>query len=164
MFKVPSGSDHPREVFNRLLAECEEFRHLLDGEPIVEWLFKEIPTVRNNREILGTVYMPSVQGQLKPLFEWFMFKEWGYIPDYLVVLDDGYWEGASSKEREILVYHETCHMIIKTDQYGAPMFDKDTGVPKWALAGHDVEEFVKVVKRYGAHNADIAALIAASRG
>jgi hypothetical protein len=53
-------------------------------------------------------------------------------------------------------------MRQKEDQYGMPAFDKVTGEPKWDLAGHDVEEFVKVVARYGAHSSELAALIAAS--
>jgi hypothetical protein len=163
VFRVPDGDGHPGDAFSRLVASCPELAHLRDGEPRVEWLFKLAPTIRNGREVLGTVYMPSVQGQLKPLFEWFMEKEWGAIPDYLVVLDDGYWERATDRQREILVFHEACHMVQKCDQFGVPMFDKETGVPKWGLSGHDVEEFSSVVRRYGAHNADIALFLAAAK-
>ena len=39
---------------------------------------------------------------------------------------------------------------MERDIYGAPKFRKSTGLPSFALVGHDVEEFVGVVRRYGA--------------
>lgn len=45
--------------------------------------------------------------------------------------------------------------------YGAPAFDKQ-GRPKLRIMGHDVEEFVGVVARYGA-SADVGLLVAAAR-
>lgn len=164
MFLVPGEEGHPGSVYARLVQDCEEFAHLLDGEADVRWLFKVTPTFKAGREILGTVYLPSVQGPLRPLFDWFMEKEWGAIPDFLVILDHEYWQAASERQREILVYHETCHMAQKTDADGVPVFDRMTGKASWTLAGHDVEEFIAVVRRYGAHNHDIAAFLAAAKG
>lgn len=153
----------PEDIYERLVEDCPEFMHLKEGQPVVKWLYKMVPTVRQGRDVLGTVYVPSVQGQLKPMFEWMMEEKWGFIPDFLVVLDLEYWLSADELDREILVFHETCHMRQKEDQYGMPAYDKTTGEPKWDLAGHDVEEFVKVVARYGAWSAEIQALVAASK-
>jgi hypothetical protein len=46
--------------------------------------------------------------------------------------------------------HELYHIAQATDDYGAPKFNKETGMPVLKLRGHDVEEFVGVVRRYGA--------------
>lgn len=40
------------------------------------------------------------------------------------------------------------HVAQALDEFGAPRFGKD-GKPKLKIRGHDVEEFVGVVKRYG---------------
>jgi hypothetical protein len=52
------------------------------------------------------------------------------------------------------------------DDFGQPAFDKE-GNPKIAIRGHDVEEFVGVVARYGVGHPDgkLAQMVAAvSRG
>lgn len=152
----------PEEIYERLVEDCPEFQHLKDGRPTVRWVYKMVPTVRQGRDVLGTVYMPAVQGQLKPMFDWMMEEKWGYIPDFLVVLDLDYWIEADDTSREILVFHETCHMVQKEDQFGEPMFDKATAEPKWGLAGHDVEEFIKVVARYGTYSAELISLVRAA--
>lgn len=166
MFVTPkkTGPMSPVPIFQRLVRDCPEFIHLKEGEPSVEWMFRTDEVVSQGRRVLGTCFQPSVQGKLRPLFDWFMEKEWGYIPDFLVVLDWGYWhDEAEDDEREILIFHETCHMGQKKDGFGCPMFKRDTGEPIWCIDGHDVEEFVKVVARYGAWNPEVQALIAASR-
>lgn len=48
-----------------------------------------------------------------------------------------------------LVEHELYHITQATDDFGAPKFNKE-GQPVLKLRGHDVEEFVGVVRRYGA--------------
>lgn len=49
----------------------------------------------------------------------------------------------------VLVEHELYHIAQATDDFGAPNFNKE-GQPVLKLRGHDVEEFVGVVRRYGA--------------
>jgi len=46
--------------------------------------------------------------------------------------------------------HELYHIVQSVDEFGAPKFNRDTGMPTLTLRGHDVEEFVGVVRRYGA--------------
>lgn len=52
-------------------------------------------------------------------------------------------------------------MRMRPYAYGAPAFDK-LGRPKLRIVGHDVEEFVGVVARYGP-SADVGLLVAAAR-
>ncbi|MEY8688482.1 MAG: putative metallopeptidase, partial [Leptothrix sp. (in: b-proteobacteria)] len=110
-------------------------------------------------------YKRQVQGALRPLFDWMLTKEFGDDPrvDFLVILDREYWLAATDLQREILVYHELCHCQQAIDKFGEARFDAD-GLPVWSLRGHDVEEFVSVVQRYGAHNGDLQALVRAAGG
>lgn len=162
-FVVPEeGLADPASFYRRLVDACEEFAHLKDGEPVVQFLLKEDPVFRQGRQVLGSVFLPSVQGQLRPLFDWMLGRLFGSMPDFLVVLDKEYWEEADERLREILMYHEMCHMGQAVDKDGVPRFDMATGAPVWCLVGHDVEEFVAVVRRYGAWNTELQALIAAA--
>ena len=56
--------------------------------------------------------------------------------------------------------HELYHIGHAPDAYGVPAFDKQ-GRPKLRIVGHDVEEFVGVVARYGL-SADVRRLVEAS--
>lgn len=154
------ADDHPAKYAAKLL-KLPEFEHLRDGEADIEWLFRLVPERMGGRDVLGTVHMPMVQGRLKDVFLWMLVEVFGRLPDFLVVLDWEYWEAASARDREILVYHELCHAIQKEDRDGCPRFDED-GRPVFGLRGHDVEEFSAVVRRYGAHNADIKGFLAAA--
>ncbi len=154
---LPSSDEalSPSGYFDRLIKSCPEFAHLLDGEVNVAWFMRAAAMSVGGRMVLGTVHLPKVQGKLNPLFLWMLKEIHGSNPDFIVILDAVWWGEASLKEREILVYHETCHMVQATDREGEPKFDDDTGRPVFALVGHDVEEFAAVVRRYGAWNDDL---------
>lgn len=83
--------------------------------------------------------------QQQQMVEWF-----GLIPDFLITLDAHYCAQATDVEFAALVEHELYHCAQATDEFGAPRFNRDTGEPVWAMRGHDVEEFIGVVRRYGA--------------
>lgn len=90
-------------------------------------------------------------------------REWfGEEPAYLITLAADYCAQCTDAEFCALVEHELYHIAQATDEYGAPKFNQD-GRPKLYLRSHDVEEFVGVVRRYGASE-DVQQLIdAASR-
>ena len=161
MFRVPTDN-HPAEIAARLL-KLPEHQHLLDGEARIEWLMRLSTKRKFGRDILGTCYTPSVQGDLKPLFDWLMGQFFGGDEpvDFLIILDDAYWEDATPREREILVYHELLHATQAIDKHGEPRFDRETGRPVWSIRPHDVEEFTETVARYGAWNEDLKRFIAA---
>lgn len=165
MFEFPSEEKHgtdPAVVFARLVEECDEFSHLREGNPEVRWLLRGSAVIRAGRMVLGTTYLPSVQGALKPLFDWMLHNLLGCRPDFLVVLDSTWWMEATEKQREILVFHEACHMGQAVDAMGVPRFSKDTGAPIWAIVGHTVEEFSDVVRRYGAWSPDLVEFLDAA--
>ena len=157
----------PREVYGRLL-KLPEFAHLTEAEARVEWLFRTHEEVRGGRRVLGTVYRPDVQGRLREVFQWLLDDKFGGVGDeergidFLIVLDAEFWLDAGEREREILVYHELCHIQPAFDRFGAQRFDKATGLPILTLVGHDVEEFSAVVRKYGAYSGELRDFIAAA--
>lgn len=77
------------------------------------------------------------------------FEDWfGRVPAFMITLDASYCSQCSDAEWCALVEHELYHVVQALDEFGAPKFGRD-GKPKLKIRGHDVEEFVGVVKRYG---------------
>lgn len=165
MYKRPeAGDDQPMAIFKRLITTCEELEFLQTWEVDVEFLLRTDSLVIGGRTIEGQCHMPKVQGMLKNFFLWMLEEMFGRVPDFLVTLDAELWESYTPKEREILIYHETCHMELKYNADGEPMQDEETGKARWALRGHDVEEFIQTVHRYGAYRSDIQAFVDAATG
>ncbi|HHP4716672.1 TPA: putative metallopeptidase, partial [Acinetobacter baumannii] len=57
---------------------------------------------------------------------------------------------ANDREFCALLEHELYHIGVERDEDGEMIFSSSTGLPKHFLAGHDVEEFIGVTKRWGA--------------
>lgn len=76
--------------------------------------------------------------------------KWKYLIDKEFVIEvwGKWWEQASDKQKEALLFHELSHIGFK---------DSDDGDVKWNIKDHDVEEFNEVVKRYGDWNGGITA-------
>lgn len=156
-FYVPTGEGgipHPGEVAAKLL-KLPEHQHITEAEARIEWLMRGHAEVRAGRAILGTVYKPEVNGRLRDVFDWLIAEKFGEVPDFLIVLDGEFWKDATDHEREILVYHELCHITPSIDAMGATRFSKETGLMVLTLRSHDVEEFADVVRRYGAYSRDL---------
>lgn len=84
------------------------------------------------------------------------------LPDFVLTFYAPAWISATDAEVCALVEHELYHCAQKVVD-GAPAFSKSTGRPLWAIRGHDVEEFVGVVQRYGAAATGVEAMVAAAR-
>jgi putative metallopeptidase len=82
----------------------------------------------------------------------------------VMTFDASYASICSDAQWCALVEHELSHCGVERDVYGAPKFRKSTGMPAFTLRGHDVEEFVGVVRRYGAAAAGVQAMIDAAAG
>jgi hypothetical protein len=91
------------------------------------------------------------------LLGWF-----GQELDFLLTFDARYAAQASDPEFCALVEHELYHCGQAKDEFGQPKFIKDTGIPVFAMRGHDIEEFAGIVKRYGLVSPAIAELVAAA--
>lgn len=163
-FVVPAeGTEHPAIIAERLM-EDPEHAHLRENEIRIEYLFRNEPKTKGGRMVLGSVHEPSCQGEMRPLFEWLLERLFGYLPDYLIILDRGFWTSVTPQTREALIWHELAHIKQKLDEYGAPRFNRQTGLPIYGLVGHDIEEFRSTVERYGSWSPDIEDFLAAARG
>lgn len=80
-----------------------------------------------------------------------MMDWYGRVPNWLITLDASYCSQCTDEQFCALVEHELYHIGHAFDDYGVPKFDSE-GLPVIKMRGHDVEEFVGVVERYGVGN------------
>lgn len=77
-------------------------------------------------------------------------RDWfGFVPTYLITIDGNFCDKANDREFCALLEHELYHIGVERDEDGEMQFSSSTGLPKHYLAGHDVEEFIGVTKRWG---------------
>lgn len=138
--------------------------HLLTAQMAVLWT--NVPNTRHGRRIIGQCEFKPPSGTMgkwargraeAQLLEWFHMK-----PDFLLTFDAEYAGKATDAEFCAIAEHELYHAGQQLDEFGQPKFSEGTGLPVFTLRGHDVEEFIGVVKRYGAVTSDIAALVEAA--
>lgn len=125
-----------------------EHQHLMDADIAFLWAGEDY--TKQMRRILGMTEEVLFRvgrwqrgRQEQQMTEWF-----GRVPGWLITLDAKYCQHCSDIEFCALVEHELYHIGQECDAFGAPAFTKD-GLPKLAMRGHDVEEFIGVVRRYG---------------
>lgn len=144
--------------------ENEEHAHLRDAT--IGFLWCSIPNARQMNAVVGQAEILQLQGgrwskarQEMQIEGWF-----GELPDFLITLHADYADQCSDAAFCALVEHELLHCGQARDAFGAPRFSKMTGRPIFAIRGHDVEEFVSIVARYGTGNAagQTAALVSAA--
>nr|WP_312968648.1 putative metallopeptidase [Pseudomonas sp.] len=141
-------------VDQQLLSEAgsiynPEHEHLKDADIGVLWASSGF--AKGGRVVLGQAesVMFRAGGWQKARQEQQMIQWFGRVPAFLITLAADYCAECSDAEFCALVEHELYHIAQKTDEFGAPKFKQD-GTPSLYLKGHDVEEFVGVVRRYGA--------------
>lgn len=143
--------------------ENEEHAHLKHAAIGVLWTL--VTNARQGRTVIGQAEpgTPRAMGRWakaraeQQVMEWF-----GDIPDFIITLDANYCAQASDIEFCALVEHELYHCAQDRDAFGAPKFVKSTGRPAFTMRGHDVEEFIGVVRRYGADAAGVRQLVEAA--
>ncbi|GLS44376.1 putative metallopeptidase [Methylobacterium brachythecii] len=142
----------------------EEHMHLRDAT--LGFLWCAIPNARQMNAVVGQAEMLSLQGgkwskarQEMQIEGWF-----GRLPDFLITLHADYADQCSDAGFCSLVEHELLHCGQAKDVWGQPRFSKQTGKPIFSMRGHDVEEFVSIVARYGVGNGagQTAALVEAA--
>ena len=90
-------------------------------------------------------------------------REWfGHVPDFILTFDANFMSQADDATFCAVVEHELYHCGPERGEFGEPKFRK-SGRPAFAMRGHDVEEFVGVVRRYGADAAGVRAMIDAAQ-
>ncbi len=140
-----------------------DHRHLADAELGVLWT--NVDNSRNMRSVIGQAELmpPMAMGKWQKARATQQIEEWfGAVPDFLLTF---YAPAASTMDDAsfcALVEHELYHCGQARDAYGMPKFRKDDGSPVFAMRGHDVEEFVGVVDRYGAAATGVIDMVAAA--
>lgn len=113
------------------------------------------------RRIVGQAEMPSRAnkgGKWQKARADQQLREWfGTMPDFLITIDALHAADCDDASFAALVDHELCHCAQAVDEFGMPRFNEVTGSPVWTIRGHDVEEFVSVVRRFGIQAAGEAA-------
>lgn len=83
--------------------------------------------------------------------------------DFLITLSAPWVFDAKDVDWCALVDHEMYHCAQAMDAYGNPKFHSKTFRPIFALKGHDVEEHVGVVRRYGPVGRNVKEMVDAAR-
>lgn len=127
----------------------EEHAHLREAQ--VAFMWTAVPNARGGNGVVGQAEIPSIQGGKWARARFFQqIEEWfGHVPHFLITLDAGFADEADDATFCALVEHELYHCAQAKDAWGAPRFSKTTGLPVFTMRGHDVEEFVGIVGRYG---------------
>ena len=132
-----------------------EHAHLQDAS--LGFLWASSGYVSKGRRVIGMADDADLSGMGSPwkkarveqqLREWF-----GERPRFVITIDAFFWREAPDADACALVEHELYHVAHLADEFGQPAFTKD-GQPKLGIRGHDVEEFVGVVRRYGVGDPD----------
>lgn len=136
-----------------------EHAHLLDAKIGVLWTTAE--NRRGGRRVVGqaelvrNIRMPAWQ---RARHEYQLHQWFGDVPDFVLTFDAFYADEAADLAFCALVDHELNHCAQERDENGLPKFCATTGRPKFCIRGHDVEEFVSVVRRFGIEAAGSAAV------
>lgn len=140
----------------------EDHSHLAGADLVVLWAAG--PNERRGRRIIGEAeqVMFRCSGWQRQRQEEQMQAWFGRVPAFVITLDAQFCGQCSDREFAALVEHELYHITQATDPFGMPRFTK-AGLPALCLRGHDVEEFVGVVARYGA-SAEVARMVEAAKG
>ncbi|WP_354690904.1 putative metallopeptidase [Phytobacter sp. RSE-02] len=135
--------------------------HLTDADIAFMWASSAF--AKKGRSVLGQAEEVAFRagGWQKARMEQQMYEWFGHQPDYIITLAADFCLQCTDLEFCALIDHELYHIAQKTDEFGAPAFYRETGKPKLCLRGHDVEEFVGVVRRYGASR-DVQELVDAA--
>ena len=131
----------------------EDHAHLRTAELGALWC--AVPNESKGNTVVGMCEETAFIGSrwAKARFEQQITGWFGSMPDFLLTFDANYADQCSDAAFCALVEHELYHAGQKRDRYGAPRFNNMTGKPVFGIRGHDVEEFVGIVERYGVGNA-----------
>lgn len=137
----------------------------------VGFLWTVSPYTKQGRGVAGEASLPAphraLSGWQKARHEYLLRQLFGCDSrglDFIITLYAPYCAEVDDATFCALLEHELYHCAHK-HVLGVPQFNRKTGRPKYAILGHDSEEFVGVVRRYGVGRAagDTARLVAAAR-
>lgn len=164
---VPDRSlvDWMRETFIDEDASLHNEDHLHLNSASIGALWTNVPNGKGGKSVIGTCEqgLPMGSKWQRGRAEMQMNEWFGHVPDFILTFYAPYCTTCTDAEFFALVEHELYHAGQAHDQFGAPRFNKKTGMPVFQMRGHDVEEFVGVVSRYGADAAHVRAFADAAQ-
>ncbi|MFV5365445.1 putative metallopeptidase [Acinetobacter oleivorans] len=151
--------DPKSKLFNPDHMHLRSFRY-----PDIAVMWARSGFKKQGRQVIGTTEKVMINAggwkkerQEEQYIQWFQ-----HIPEYLITFDASFSRIASDVNFCALVEHELYHIAHKKDEWGTPAYSRETGMPKLAIQGHDVEEFTGVVRRYGASE-DVKRMVEAAK-
>ncbi len=144
----------------------EEHQHLRDADIGFLWasdgFVKAQRTILGQCEDLGLTLRGNSWGKVRGQYQmegWF-----DRVPAFLITLSGRYATQCTDAEFCMLVEHELCHICHLEGVNGLRWHDD--GTPILGIKGHDVEEFVSIVRRYGVGGPESAvrAMVLAAAG
>jgi len=125
--------------------------HLQEAD--IGFLWTNVEATRQMISVVGTAEIPTPPPSggkwSRARFE-FQIEQWfGHTPDFLITLYAPYAKECDDLTFCSLFEHELYHCGQRVDEFGEPKFRKN-GLPVFGIKGHDVEEHVGIIRRYGA--------------
>jgi hypothetical protein len=146
----------------------EDHGHLLNAD--IGFLWTNVPYKRQMNPVAGMAQIPRPSPTLDAWTKaryWQQLREWFGTDklDFLITLYAKYADECDDASFCALDEHELYHCGQAEDEFGFPKFRRSSGLPVYGIRGHDAEEFVGIVERYGpgAGAGKTAELIAAGK-
>lgn len=115
-------------------------RHLIDGNARIAYLFRDKAWKTTSSVILGRA---SKRSEIDKFLS-------ANREDFIIIMAKPEWDKLDSSKKEILVDHELSHMGIIVSS---------TGVSKWIILDHPIEEFPEILARHESKRQELGALI-----
>ncbi|HQS96701.1 MAG: hypothetical protein B7Y36_19000 [Novosphingobium sp. 28-62-57] len=166
--EVFAPADDLREWISATFIDAEgelsnpDHAHLAEASIGVLWT--NCDNSRNMRSVIGQAELmpPMAMGKWQRARAIQQIEEWfDGLPDFLLTFSAPSAATMDDASFCALVEHELYHCAQKLDRYGMLAFNKE-GKPVFAIRGHDVEEFVGVVSRYGAGASGVSEMVEAA--
>lgn len=119
----------------------------------IGYLWTNAKNTKQMKTVVGTMEIPkppTISNAWQKARYYQQIRDWFGTDklDFLMTLDARYLNNVPNIDFCATIDHKLYHGGQKLDAFGAPMFTKQ-GKPKYALLGHDLEEFVGIWRRYG---------------
>lgn len=79
--------------------------------------------------------------------------------DFVIILFNPFWKdpAVAKDQRYALLDHELCHAAVRHGSEGEILRDEKDSV-MYRTRGHDVEDFIEIIERYGVHTPQLERL------
>ena len=120
-------SEEYAELGAEVIREHPDLEWILTAEVSIGFLSSDQDKTHHGREVLGECTL------VKPMYK-------PYCPhDFVITIYDPNVAEMTREQLKILMYHELLHVGV----------DDKTGDPKYKIVPHDIEDFRRVIDRYG---------------